>query len=236
MDLKLQKIHQETPTVVSLIFNKPEGFIFKAGQFLRWEFPVENCDARCNKRPFTIASSPSENYLMLTTRHGESRLKQTLVQAEPGLHVRAVGPLGHFTLDGVTTNHIVMLAGGVGITPMRSMIKYALDTNADKSITLFYSNKTPEEIVYRQELESWQKKAKSIKIVITITTPQESRQKWEGLVGRVNEDMIKEQVLDIKNAQYFISGPPLMVEGMQEILKNLGLPLEQIRIEKFAGY
>lgn len=236
MDLTLQEILPETPTVTSFIFNKPEGFKHQAGQFLRWEFSVENCDLRCNKRPFTIASSPTEDYLMLTTRYGVSRLKQTLMNAQPGMKVRAVDPLGRFTLEDIKVSQIVMLAGGVGITPMRSMIKYALDTNADKSITLFYSNKTPEEIVYRQELENWQKMSKNINITTTITTPQESQQKWEGLVGRINEDMIKEHVLDIKNAQYYVSGPPAMVEGMQKILQNLGLPLEQIRIEKFAGY
>lgn len=233
MEIHLQEIRRETPSVVSLIFDKPAGFTYKAGQFLRWEFPVDNCDERCNKRSFSISSSPTEDFLMLTVRTGPSRLKQTLAEMHPPLTARIVGPLGRFVID-KTMNNVVFLGGGVGITPMRSMIKDLTDRQIPLPITLLYSNKTPQEIIFRQELDTWQEMNQQFKVFSTISQPP--NKSWQGNVGRIDKSFIENHVEDIKSAHFFSSGPPMMVSAMLELLRELGITDEQMHLERFTGY
>lgn len=242
MEIILRETRYETPTVFSLFFDKPAGFDFKAGQFLRWEFPVDPCDERCNKRSFSIASSPTENYLMLTTRYGESALKKALPSLQPGTNVKVIGPMGRFTVDETSTQPIVFLTGGVGITPIRSMIKYLLEKHLLNPLTplipltLLYSNKTQAEIVYRKELADWQTNFANFKLVETITALETSKEIWTGRVGRINADLIKDFIPNLNDVRFYISGLPDMVKAMQHLLTNLTVPIERIHSEQFSGY
>lgn len=245
MVLTIADIRQETPTTESLIFEKPDSFSYQPGQFMRWTFPVDRCDERCNSRPFSLASSPTEDYLMITTRIGPSALKQTVKNIKKGRQVKAIGPLGKFVLDD-SDLPILMLAGGIGITPLRSMIKYIIDKKINRQLTLLYSNKIPAEIVYRHELDKWKSTYPNIKVVYTITKPvgptdkpgptSSSSGSWTGKTGRIDEKMIKTHTLDIKNTQFYICGPPKMVEAMEKLVKNLGVSHKQLHVERFAGY
>lgn len=251
MDLTLVRTRRETPTVTSLIFTKPPGFVYQAGQFLRWTYPVNPCDERCNSRPFSISSSPSEEYLMMTTRLGVSALKKALPNLKPGIHVKVIGPMGRFMLD-ETNDPLVMLVGGVGITPLRSIIKYLLDTKSTRPITLLYSNTIAEEIVFKKEFDEWSISNPTLKVIYTITKPEEtthstssglmlssveaSKIPWTGKTGRINEEMVKEYVQDLNTVHYYTSGPSIMVQAMKQLLKNLNVEEDRIQAEIFPGY
>lgn len=130
-----------------------------------------------------------------------------------------------------------MLAGGIGITPFRSMIRYAADMGLKQPILLFYSNRTAEEIVFREELERLSHTFKSLKVVITVTRPEESKAPWDGATGRIEGSTIKRETESLKDPLYYVCGPPLMVEGMTGILgQDAGVPQESIRQERFDGY
>ena len=235
MDLTLKEIRQETPTVISLIFNKPDSFTFKPGQFLRWTYPVDPCDERCNSRSFSISSSPTEDYLMMTTRLGPSALKKALPQLQNSSIVQILGPMGRFILD-ESQDPIVMLVGGVGITPLRSMIKYILDTKSTRPITLLYSNTTAEEIAFKSEFDEWSANYLTLRVEYTITKPEESKTSWTGTVGRINEELIKKHLINLNGAQYYTSGPLIMVQAMKELLKKLNVEEPRIHAEIFPGY
>ncbi|MEK6932763.1 MAG: FAD-dependent oxidoreductase, partial [Nanoarchaeota archaeon] len=129
----------------------------------------------------------------------------------------------------------VMLSGGIGITPLRSMIKYSLDKKLKIKITLFYSNKVPEEILYQKGLETFAKN-RNFTLISTITEPEESKESWKGLIGRIDANLIKKYVKDFDNKIFYICGPPKMVDLMQNILKEMNIPQDQIKIEHFFGY
>lgn len=233
--LTVKEKHQETPTITSLLFDKPEGFTHKAGQFLKWVFPSPP-DERGNSRSFSIASSPTEDHLLLTTRIGPSAVKQWIhTQAAIGSEIKILGPLGRFILDD-TDLPLAFLVGGVGITPLRSMIKYLLDTKSTRPITLIYSNTTQDEICYHEELASWAASHSQFTLVNTLTRVEPGDTQWHGKTGRINEELIKEYVKDLYNTQYYTSGPPTMVEATVVVLQRLAVPSQHIHSEIFTGY
>ncbi|MBI3443271.1 FAD-dependent oxidoreductase [Candidatus Woesebacteria bacterium] len=234
MQITLKEIRYQTATVLSLIFTKPPGFSFKAGQFLRWTFPVDACDQRCNTRNFSVASSPTEDFLMCSFRIGVSALKRAIPNFAVGTKVSIIGPLGRFILDD-TNLPIVILAGGVGITPVRSMLKYISDTKSPRLLTLLYSNHTPAEIAFKEDMDRWSSTDLNLNIVHTITRPTES-DVWTGRTGRINEAMVNEYTKDIKTTQFYTCGPPKMVDSIRTMLANMGIPEEHLHSERFTGY
>ncbi len=233
MEITLKEIRRETPSTTSFIFDKPVGFDFKAGQFAQWAFPVSVCDERCNKRPFSFATSPAEDYLMVTTRRGVSALKKAMETFVPGTKIQLTKPLGRFVLP-PDIGSVLMIAGGIGITPLRSMINYVIDTNSKQSITLLYSNKSPDEIVFRKELESYEKQSEYIQIIFTVTDQSTVPSDWNGEVGRITEDLIKKYIKH--DTHIFTCGPKAMVDAMREMLKTIGFPEEKVHREDFSGY
>lgn len=233
MEIILKEIRRETPTTMSFIFDKPVGFDFQPGQFAQWAFPVEMCDERCNKRPFSIATSPTEDYLMMTTRRGVSALKKAMETFSPGISIQAVGPLGRFVLT-EDSSTILMIAGGIGITPLRSMIKNALDKKTNHQITLLYFNKSVDEIIYQNELQEWMKQSEKITIIEILTDETNIPPDWQGRVGRVTEQMIQEFLTP--EIQVFTCGPKPMVDAIRLMLKTIGFPEEKVHREDFSGY
>ncbi len=230
MFLKINKIIEENSDIKTFVFKKG-NIKFKPGQFLRYTFNIQ--DPRGNYRSFSVASSPTENFLMISTKISESPFKQMLDMLKISDEIEATGPYGNFVLD--ESKDAVMLSGGIGITPLRSMIKYSLDKKLKIKITLFYSNKVPEEILYQKELETFAKN-RNFTLISTITEPEESKESWKGLIGRIDANLIKKYIKDFDNKIFYICGPPKMVDLMQNILKEMNIPQDQIKIEHFFGY
>ena len=231
MDFSLEVIknRKESSDAISLKFRKPD-IAYKAGQYMLYTLPVE--DQKGNSRPFSISSAPSEDFLMLTTKLTGSPFKEKLSSLIEGESINAKGPFGRFLME-FADRHI-MIAGGIGITPFRSMIKNALDIGMKTEMVLLYSNKIPEEIAYREELEAWDGRNKHLKVVHTITRPDESGEAWAGRVGRIDEKMIREFAKG--DEIFYVCGPPALVTSMLETLKKMNIPESRIRSESFVGY
>jgi len=126
-----------------------------------------------------------------------------------------------------------MLSGGIGITPLRSMIKYSIDRGLNFDIILLYSNRYENDIAFRDELENLQVENPNIKVIETITKPEPG---WNGVSGRINAEMVKKFIPDFLERVFYTSGPQKMVDTMASLLKELKVPEKQIKQEYFPGY
>ena len=236
MQLPLKEIKQESVDVKSFKFGLNGAvFNFKPGQYIIMKLDV--VDERNGVRMFSLSSSPTENgYAMISTKMTGSNFKKKLESTSIGDMVDIRGPFGRFLLQEDYSKTAVMLAGGIGITPFRNMIKFATDKKLDLKIVLLYSNKIPEEIAFKKEFDVWQKINPNLKVVSTVTRPEESKIKWEGVKGRIDAAMIKNNVSDMENCTFYVCGPPAMVDAMVITLKNMGVSDSSIKIERFTGY
>jgi ferredoxin-NADP reductase len=230
LDLEVIENKFECKDAITVRFAKPDGFNYIAGQYLTYQLPVQ--DPKGSTRQFTLASSPTEDFLQLTTKLSDSAFKQALEKMGRGAKIKAVGPQGEFVLEDAP--HHVMIAGGIGITPFRSMIKFAVDTELDVNIKLLYSNRVPEEIAFRDELDKWQFLNQKLRVVHTVTRPEESKYPWSGRPGRVDAELIKENMAD--GCVFYVCGPQGMVAAMTDLLKEMGISEDRIKKEEFTGY
>lgn len=214
-----------------------EQLDFLPGQYIRMTLPQPNPDERGIRRFFSLITSPlDKQFIGITTRIIQSSFKQTLANLSPGAPVEFFGPVGRFVFDEKETQPHILLAGGIGITPYRSMLLYAAEKNLAIPITLFVSFSTVEDVLFKNELEEATKNNPNIKLVYTVTKPEESKIPRGEETGRISEDLIKKYVADFSNALFYIVGPPAMVLAMEEMVKQMGIPMERIRKETFVGY
>ena len=184
-------------------------------------------------RPLSIASSPTEDFLLFSTKISDSGFKRKIKSLNSGETVNLTGPFGSFVLN-EHAGEIIMLGGGIGITPFRSMIKYAGDKKLPIKITLLYSNRTPLDIVYRNEWHVFESANSNFRVVHTVSDSADSE--WREKTGRIDKSMINEFWEDKSGTLFYICGPPPMVNAMQEILREMQVPQQNVRIERFAGY
>ncbi|MGD0234469.1 MAG: FAD-dependent oxidoreductase [Syntrophorhabdales bacterium] len=214
---------------------RPKAFQFLAGQFCTITLPsVEVTDNKELRSGFSIASAPFERELIFATRLSDSPFKKALRDMAAESAVTIDGPFGSFTLPEDTSNPIIFLAGGLGVTPFRSMMKYVADSSTGHRVTLFYSSRVLEEAVFLDELQGLADTRTNIKLVATMTRPEQSSTNWTGLTGRLNAAMIKERCDEWPNAMYYMAGPPAMVDTMQQILDDMAIPGDRVRTEKWG--
>ncbi len=230
LELSVIETKQETHDVKSIKLGLNEKIDYKPGQYFIMELDIDDPE---NSRPLSIASSPTEDFLLFSTKISQSAFKQKFNQLEVGETVKLQGPIGIFVLK-EDTKEVVLLGGGIGITPFRDMIKYAGDKKLPIKLTLLYSNKTPADIVYKDEWDVFEGENSNLKVVHTVTDYQGSD--WQGKTGRINEAMIREFCNDVNNTIFYICGPPGMVDGLSNLLKTMNIPLQNIKVEKFVGY
>lgn len=226
LTLKLIRKLKHNNDVTSFIFQRPNNLQYKAGQYIVMYLDV-NDDPEGPSRPFTLASSPTEDILMITTHIRDTPFKRRLDSLDIGIEVNARGPLGRFILQ-EDADHMVMIAGGIGITPFRSMIRYATDKMLNNKITLLYSN-NDSRFPHKDEFDAMISMNKNLKVVYTVTGID---LEWKGRVGRINEAMIREYC-DL-DSLFYICGPPGMVDGISKMLKDIGA--KKILTEGFIGY
>lgn len=212
-------------------------FDFFPGQYVRMYLPETDIDGRGDKRPFTIASSPLEKeHIMIVTRIIQSAFKKRFSELTSGEQVKFYGPMGGFVLHEEEKNEQVFLAGGIGITPFLSMISYVDGKKLPFKITLFVSFSTVEDVIFKEQLEAVVQRNQNVRVVYTITKPEESKLPWSGETGRISEELIKKHIKDPLEALYYIVGPPAMVSAMEELVGKMGVPTQRILIENFTGY
>lgn len=211
------------------------AFDFRPGQYIRMTFE-EVVDERGNGRFFTVSSSPTEkDIVMITTRIIKSPYKMYLSNLSTGEKVSFSGPFGNFTFDESDLRPRVFIAGGIGITPFRSMIVYTCDKKVSIPITLFASYSTASDIVFGKELDGIAKRCNTIKVVTTITKPEESKMEWKQEVGRLDKDKVRKYIQDLSSL-YFIAGPEGLVSALSGVIKDMGVSKDFIKTENFPGY
>jgi ferredoxin-NADP reductase len=218
-------------------FEKPPGFTFKAGQALAWTLidPPET-DDEGGMRNFSIASAPDEPDLMIATRMRDTAFKRVLKTMPLGTEVRIVGPFGSLTLRQNAARPAVFLAGGIGITPFRSMLWQAAEQKLPHRLSLFYSNGRPEDAAFLEELQELEKENPNYKFIGTMTEMAGSNRVWRGETGYINQEMLTKYIGDLAAPIYYIAGPPAMVEAIRRTLSVAGVDSDDIRAEEFAGY
>lgn len=216
---------------------KPSGFTFTPGQFLEVTLlnPPET-DAEGNSRAFSIASAPQEDFLMVATRLRDSAFKRVLSHASFGTRLKIDGPFGDLRLHNDSSRAAVILCGGIGITPFRSILLNAANKRLPHPIFLFYANRRPEDAPFLEELQSLEKTYPNFRLIACMTEMGKSTCSWDGERGRIDRQMLAKHLTGTPPAIYYITGPPGFVAGMRAILADAGVNDDNIRTEEFGGY
>jgi ferredoxin-NADP reductase len=229
-ETKFQEIISRTHDVISFRFSRPAELDYKAGQF--FFITLKQGDKELSKH-FSFSSSPTEkNHIEFTKKFTDHEFSLALKAAKVGDWARIDAPYGQFTFEGEYPK-IAMLGGGIGITPLMSICKNASDQGLNSKITLFYGCRTENDMAFRVELEELAKKNKNLSLIFIINQPTEQ---WKGATGNINAEMIKKLLPDYQENVFFTCGPPPMVEAMEKLMVNLGLPKEKLKRELFSGY
>lgn len=218
-------------------FARPSGFTFKAGQAadLTLLNPAE-IDSEGNTRTFSIASPPFEDQLTFTTRMRETAFKRSLKVAPTGTEIHITQPSGSFTLHKNANKPAVFLAGGIGITPFLSIVRQADHDRLPHKLSLFYSNRRPEDAPFLEILEKLEKTNLNFRLVATMTEMSRSTRAWRGNTGFISGAMLATQLGSLQGPIYYVAGPPPMVAAMREMLVGAGVDEDDMRTEEFAGY
>jgi ferredoxin-NADP reductase len=234
-ELKLLKKELVAKETMAFHWERPEGFEFKAGQFgdMILINPPET-DEKGNIRAFSLVNAPFEENLVTATRMRDSAYKRSLQNLEDGTVVKFDGPHGNFTLHKTDTTPAVFIIGGIGITPVRSMIAQATHDGLPHDITLLYSNKTPNDAPFMSDLADLAKKNPHFTFVPVMTEVETNE--WDGEKGFIDEAMLKRYVSDTNKPIYYLSGPAGMVKDMYKMLVNAGANEDNIKTEEFSGY
>jgi ferredoxin-NADP reductase/nitrite reductase/ring-hydroxylating ferredoxin subunit len=213
---------------------------YTAGQYAFFKLDGVSGDVKGPIRHFSIASSPTEqDYILISTRIRETPYKQKLASLEKGTKILAWGPRGEFILHDDHSKPAVFLSGGIGVTPFRSMIKFATDKQLPIKIIMFDSNRNDQNILYKDEFDSWVRQNKNFKVIYTVTEESTPDVNWSGEHGRIDMSMLERHLSkdEIDNAVFYMCGPPGMVKAMQELLQQeLQIPKDRLKVEAFTGY
>ena len=236
--IRLKKREEVAEGTMAFHFERPAGFQFKAGQyFLLTLIDPAETDAEGNDRTFSIASAPFESDLIVATRMRDSAFKRVLKTIPIGTEVNMEGPYGSFVLHNDASRPAVLLAGGIGITSVRSMILQAAREKLPQRIYLFYSNRRPEDAAFLEELQKMENENPHYRLFGTMTDMEKSHQPWRGETGYIHREMIAKFIEDFSAPIYYVVGPPGMVGSMRSVLlARAGVSNEKIRAEEFAGY
>ncbi len=212
-------------------------FPYRAGQTIDLTFPTPpQTDEAGNTRTFSIADAPGSGELLIATRVRGSAFKQSLVEAPIGTALEADGPFGSFTLPN-RAQAVVLLAGGIGVTPFRAMIEDVARRKLEHGLTLIHSNRTPEEAPFLEELARWGVDFPRFTYRPTMTHAEASTHSWNGDRRRVDAAFLAEVFPgDRSSALYYAAGPERFVKAVVGSLKEIGVDEDQIRFEEFPGY
>ena len=235
--LKLkQKLAVATGTY-DFVFTGASNFNFRPGQYLEWTLAQDSPDSRGSRRYFTMASSPTEKDIRLGVKfyNPASSFKQTMLNMQPGQKIVASQLSGDFILPKDPKEKLIFIAGGIGITPFRSMVKYLIDKNEKRDIVIFYSNKNVRDIAYKNIFDQAETNL-GLKVIYVLTDKKSVQNGWIGRVGHIDGNMIRQEVLDYKERTFYLSGPHTMVSAFKKTLKDLGVSRSQIKIDFFPGF
>ncbi|MCI4325872.1 MAG: hypothetical protein L3K00_08370 [Thermoplasmata archaeon] len=219
-----------TPTIHSVKFEKPAGFQFVPVQFCGLEFATS---AGSLEYPMSLACSPTRPYLEFGARVSESPWKQAFAALRPGDEAEVDGAYGHFVLH--EESPAILVAGGIGITPLKGMAEYAADRRLPIPVRLLYSSRTEEEIAYRGELEQLTRQNSRFEVEHTLTRSAETST-WAGRRGRIDAELLTQASKGLTEPVYYLCGAAAMVEETYRTLRSLEIPADRVTYEVFRGY
>ena len=235
-NLRVASIFPETPNVKTFRLMNPIGgalpFDYLPGQFLTVTAPLEGKPV---KRSYTIASSPTRHdYAEITVKREESGQVSKFMDdhVKVGDLLEFSGPAGSFTFTGRECNCILLIAGGVGITPMMSVLRYLLDRSWPGDIFLLFSIGHPEDFIFREEIEYLARRHTNVRVAVTASRAEGTD--WKGPRGRISKELILQSVPDVATRYVHICGPVPMMEAVKRLLAELGVPAERIKSEAFG--
>ncbi len=241
--VRLLERHRVAENTLAFEFERPPGFDFKAGQFaeITWIDPLET-DEKGNCRAFSITSSPADRRLTFATRLRGSAFKRILAQAPLGTAATLAGPFGNLVLSNNAARPVVLVAGGIGITPFRSIARHLAHEKLAHRVFLFYANRRREDAPFLEELWALKNENARFTFVPTLTDGTRPLPAWHGERGRITAAMMARHApTDVPPVPpsgpiYYIAGPPRMVRGLVETLHRARVADDDIRTEEFSGY
>ncbi|HSX32596.1 MAG TPA: hypothetical protein VLF43_05010 [Candidatus Saccharimonadales bacterium] len=235
--LKLISRQELGPGIVGFRFASNQPFRFKPGQYMDVTLPLARLDSRGNRRSFSIASSPGEGDVLFGIRimQPSSAFKTALSQLKPGHSVYGVQVAGDFLLPAKQSVKMAWIAGGIGITPFRSMLQHIIDTNQQRDIVLFYQVSDPDQAVFKDVLDQAANHGVQVVYVLAGSSKQPPKN-WHGEAGFITSEMLAKYVPDAATRRFYISGPPAMVDSYRSMLNSNGIRRSRIITDHFSGY
>jgi len=234
--LRVASIHAETPNVKTFRFVDPAGaaipFQYLPGQFLRLSLEI---DGKPVKRAYSIASTPTRNsYIEITVKREEHGLVSRYLhdRVNVGDLLNVIAPAGKFTFTSSEHNSIVLIGGGVGITPLMSVARQLTDIAWDNEIYFLYTCRTLEEFIFREELNYLQDRNPNLRLVVTLSGATEDIKGFHR--GRITKEFIADSVPKIAGRRVHLCGSPPMAEAVKEMLTELGVQSSEIKFEAFG--
>jgi ferredoxin-NADP reductase len=233
--IKLIKKEVVANDTIAFYWEKPTDFEFVAGQNADFTLidPTDT-DGLGNTRTLSFANAPFEQNLITATRMRDTAFKRNLKNMTVGAEVKLTGPYGDFKLHKSPDKPAIFLIGGIGITPVRSIIANATNEKIQTKITLLYSNRTPADAPFINDFENFEKNNPYFTFVPVYTNT--SKLVKNGEYGHINEAILKKYISDFATPIYYLSGPPKMVRAMRQMLTKIGADDDNIRTEEFSGY
>ncbi len=223
---RVAAVTQETPNTWSLTFDGSR-VPHEPGQFL---FVRLLRDGRLSSpHPFTIRSSPTGDRLSITIKESGD-FTSTVGQTKVGDGAYVDAPYGVFTCAGERAPSLLLIAGGIGITPLMSMLRYLRDTGVDRRVVLLWGNQTEADIAFRDELERLTSEMPSLQVVHVLSRQED----WPGEKGHIDEQLLSRYVGDLVDPAAFVCGPPRMIDSVTRALRRIGIPRRRIHAERFA--
>jgi ferredoxin-NADP reductase len=208
---------------------------FEPGQYFFVTLPdIGYQDEKGLRRHITVVTSPNERGILgLCTRLRDTAFKRTLAELPVGADVEVEEPKGSWVLPRETDRPYVFIAGGIGITVFRCMLRYIAEEGLPHRVTLVYSNRDRESAAFLDELAELERGNPNLRVVLTMTEDPG----WEGETRRIDADVLRDHLdEDLGSFIYLIAGPPAMVESTEEALRAAAVPEEQVHPERFSGY
>lgn len=234
--LTLVAKNQLSKDIYEFVWKSTEKLSFRSGQYLEWTLGHKSPDTRGNRRFFTIASSPTEEHIKLGVKFydNSSSFKKRLVSLQNGDQIIASQLAGEFTLPQDKTKKLVFIAGGIGVTPFRSMIQNLIDVNQTRDIVMFFSNRTPQDIVYKNIFDTATRVG--VKTIYMVDNLAGAEPQPYISLGFVDEAVIRNNVPDFTERMFYISGSHGMIMAFEKTLSKMGVQPSHIKTDFFPGF
>jgi ferredoxin-NADP reductase len=232
--LTLTRIEHTANATYDFVFTPDRKLKFRPGQYLEWTLGVKHPDNRGNRRSFTVASAPTEDEIRLGVKFypEASAFKRSLAAMQPGDKIYATQPAGNFVLPRNPNAKLAFIAGGIGITPFRSMLQHLLDRGERREVVLLYGNATSADIAYTEVLERAQRELGVKTVYAVVTGPVAAAGMHRGLI---DAELIRREVPDFRERTFYVSGPHAMVVLFKQMLLKMGVAPLRIKTDFFPG-